>query len=137
MEISKKNINKILIYFFLVHLTIWTLIPAASNNNLPLDTIEALAWSTNLDWGYNKHPPLSAWFVELFYQIFGNQDWAYYLLSQIFVVFSFFIVFKFSEDFFKSKTISLISVLLLEGIFFYKSSLQFNFSTIIRRNLFS
>ena len=119
MEISKKNINKILIYFFLVHLTIWTLIPAVSNNNLPLDTIEALAWSTNLDWGYNKHPPLSAWFVELFYQIFGNQDWAYYLLSQIFVVFSFFIVFKFSEDFFKDKSLSLISILLLEGIYFY------------------
>ena len=119
MEISKKNINKILIYFFLVHLTIWTLIPTISNNNLPLDTIEALAWSTNLDWGYNKHPPLSAWFVELFYQIFGNQDWAYYLLSQIFVVFSFFIVFKFSEDFFKDKSLSLISILLLEGIYFY------------------
>tara|TARA_B100000315_G_scaffold167557_1_gene156084 strand:+ start:639 stop:2030 length:1392 start_codon:yes stop_codon:yes gene_type:complete len=119
MEISKKNINKILIYFFLAHLTIWTLIPTASNNNLPLDTIEALAWSTNLDWGYNKHPPLSAWFVELFYQIFGNQDWAYYLLSQIFVVFSFFIVFKFSEDFFKDKSLSLISILLLEGIYFY------------------
>ena len=119
MEISKKNINKVLIYFFLVHLTIWTLIPTASNNNLPLDTIEALAWSTNLDWGYNKHPPLSAWFVELFYQIFGNQDWAYYLLSQIFVVFSFFIVFKFSEDFFKDKSLSLISILLLEGIYFY------------------
>ena len=74
----------------------------------------------NLDWGYNKHPPLSAWLsLKDFYQIFGNQDWAYYFLSQLFVVSAFFVVFKFSEDFFQNKTFSLISVLLLEGIYFY------------------
>ena len=32
---------------------------------------------------------------------------------------AFFIIFKFSEDFFKNKIHSLISVLLLEGIYFY------------------
>ena len=62
----------------------WTLIPSFSNINLPLDTIEALAWGSNLDWGFTKHPPFSAFAVEFFYKIFGNQDWAYYLLSQFF-----------------------------------------------------
>jgi len=119
MQIKKNNIDKILIFFLFSHLLIWTLIPSISNTNLPLDTIEALAWGSNLDWGYSKHPPLSAFAVEFFYQIFGNQDWAYYLLSQIFVVFSFFVVFKFSKSFFKNKIFSLISVLLLEGIYFY------------------
>ena len=42
-----------------------------SNLNLPLDTIEALAWGSNLDWGFNKHPPFSAFAVEFFYLIFG------------------------------------------------------------------
>ena len=56
------------------------------NTNLPLDTIEALAWGSNLDWGFNKHPPLSAFAVEIFYTLFGTSDWSYYLLSQIFVV---------------------------------------------------
>ena len=119
MQIKKNNINKIITFFLFAHLIVWTLIPTISNNNLPLDTIEALAWGSDLDWGYNKHPPLSAWSVEAFYQIFGNQDWAYYFLSQLFVVIAFFIIFKFSEDFFKNKTDSLISVLLLEGIYFY------------------
>ena len=119
MVVKKININKILIFFLFSHLIIWTLIPSISNSNLPLDTIEALAWGTNIDWGYNKHPPLSAWFVELFYQIFKNQDWAYYFLSQLFVVTAFFVVFKFSEDFFKNKTFCLISILLLEGIYFH------------------
>ena len=26
---------------------------------LTLDTIEALAWASNPDWGYNKHPPFT------------------------------------------------------------------------------
>ena len=119
MQIEKGKVNKTLIIFLFVHLIVWTLIPGLSNNNLPLDTIEALAWGSNLDWGFNKHPPLSAFVVEIFYQIFGNQDWAYYFLSQIFVVSAFFIVFKFSEDFFKNPILGLISILLLEGIYFY------------------
>ena len=83
--IAKKNISNNFVIFLFLHLVIWTLVPALSNVNLPLDTIEALAWGSNLDWGFNKHPPLSAFVVEIFYQIFGNQDWAYYFLSQIFV----------------------------------------------------
>jgi len=121
------NISKTFFTFLFVHLAVWTLVPTLTNQNLPLDTIEALAWGSNLDWGFNKHPPASAFFVEVFYQIFGSNDWAYYLLSQIFVVISFFIVWKFSEEFFNNKTYSLLSVLLLEGIYFYNfTSPEFN-----------
>ena len=123
MDAKKININKTLTLFLFCHLFVWTFIPSISNENLPLDTIEALAWSSNLDWGYSKHPPVSAFAVEIFYRIFGSLDWVYYLLSQLFVISAFFIVFKFSEDFFKSKIHSLISILLLEGIYF------FNFTT--------
>ncbi len=58
--------NKKLLIFLSTHLIIWTLIPAISNHNLPLDTIEALAWGSNLDWGFGKHPPLSAFAAEIF-----------------------------------------------------------------------
>ena len=119
MSFNKKNINKLFYLFIIAHLTLWTLVPSLTNNNLPLDTIEALAWGSNLDWGFNKHPPASAFFLEFFYQIFGAQDWVYYLLSQIFVVIAFFVVFKFAEELFKNKILSLISILLLEGIYFY------------------
>ena len=119
MLINKKNLNNLFYIFVTSHLIIWTLIPSLTNDNLPLDTIEALAWGSNLDWGFNKHPPMSAFVVELFYQIFGSQDWAYYLLSQICVIISFVVVFKFAEDFFKNKEFCLLSILLLEGIYFY------------------
>ena len=112
-------INRLFYYFLFTHLVIWTLIPSITNHNLPLDTIEALAWGSNLDWGFNKHPPLSALAVEIFNQIFGSQDWAYYLLSQLFVVTAFYFVFKLSKEILNTEKYALISVLLLEGIYFY------------------
>ena len=58
-----KNTSKIFFLFLIIHLFVWTLIPSLTNVNLPLDTIEALAWGSNLDWGFNKHPPMSAFAV--------------------------------------------------------------------------
>ena len=119
MTNNNRNINNIFYIFVTAHLIFWTLIPSLTNHNLPLDTIEALAWGSNLDWGFNKHPPMSAFFPEVFFQIFGAQDWAYYLLSQIFVIISFYYVFKFSQEFLKNDLLSLISVLLIEAVYFY------------------
>ena len=117
--ILKKNVNNYLLIYLISHLLIWTLIPSVVNTNLPLDTIEALAWGSDLKWGFEKHPPMSGLMVEIIFQLFGNNDWAFYLLSQIFLTFTFFIVWKFSNEIFKDKTLSLISVLMLSGFFFY------------------
>ena len=119
MTINNKNIDNVFYIFVTAHLIFWTLIPSITNHNLPLDTIEHLAWGSNLDWGFVKHPPMVAFFPEVFFQIFGPQDWAYYLLSQIFIIISFYYVFKFSKEIFNNDIQSLISVLLIEGIFFY------------------
>ena len=117
--IIKKNVNKYLFIYLTGHLLIWTLIPTVVNTNLPLDTIEALAWGSDLKWGFEKHPPMSGLMVEIIFQLFGNNDWAFYLLSQIFLIFTFLIVWKFSNEIFRDKTLSLISVLMLSGFFFY------------------
>ena len=119
MNVLNRNINNLFLIFVLSHMVIWTFIPTLTNNNLPLDTIEALAWGSNLDWGFNKHPPMSAFFPELFFQIFGAQDWAYYFLSQLFVLIAFYYVFKVSYEILGNFKLSLISVLLLESIYFY------------------
>ena len=125
--IVKKNINKIFYLFLFSHLFLWTAIPSVSNTNLPLDTIEALAWGSNLDWGFSKHPPFSAFVVEIFYKIFENNDWSYYLLSQIFIVIGFYFVWKLSNEILEDKTYSLLSVLALSGVYFYNfTSPEFN-----------
>ncbi len=123
----KNNYTTVFYIFLLSHLITWTVVPSLTNINLPLDTIEALAWGSNLSWGYSKHPPVSAFMVEVVYNFFGNQDWAYYLLSQIFVIIAFIYVWKFSNLIFKNKLYSLISIFLLEGIYFYNfTSPEFN-----------
>ena len=119
MAQNKKKLLNLFYIFLSTHLVLWTVVPTFVNQNLPLDTIEALAWGSNLDWGFNKHPPASAFFTEIFFNIFGSQDWVYYLLSQIFVIISFYFVFKLSNEILNNLKLSFISVLLLEGIYFY------------------
>ncbi len=119
MAKNKKDLINLFYIFLTIHLALWTIVPTVVNQNLPLDTIEALAWGSNLDWGFNKHPPLSAFFSQIVFIIFGSSDWAYYLLSQIFVVISFYFVFKLSNELLNNLNLSFISVLLLEGIYFY------------------
>jgi len=94
-------------------------VPSISNTNLPLDTIEALAWGSKMDWGFSKHPPLSAFVAGVFFTIFGPNDWAYYLLSQLFVIIAFIYVWKLSNEIFEEKIYSLLSILTLTGIYFY------------------
>ena len=119
--------KKIFYLLCLYHLIIWTIVPYYSNKNLPLDVIEALAWGQDFDLGYNKHPPLSAWVPGLLFKIFGNKDWIYYLLSQVFIVISFIFLWKLSSFFLKKNYQILLSVLTIESIaFFTFETPQFN-----------
>jgi 4-amino-4-deoxy-L-arabinose transferase-like glycosyltransferase len=70
---------------------------------------------------------LSAWIPGFFFKIFGNKDWIYYLLSQVFIVISFIFLWKLSLFFFKKKSQILLSILSIEGIAFYTfETPQFN-----------
>ena len=87
MAFNKKNLINFFYIFLTFHLIVWTVIPASTNNNLPLDTIEALAWGSNLDWGFNKHPPMSA-FLAFPFLLFSN--WL-----KIFLKIKFFVYYQF------------------------------------------
>ena len=121
---KEKNIFYLLCLY---HLIVWTIVPYLSNKNLPLDVIEALAWGQDFNLGYNKHPPLSAWIPGLLFKIFGNKDWIYYLLSQVFIVISFIFLWELSSFFLKNKSQIVLSILAIEGIVFYTfETPQFN-----------
>ena len=72
--IKKKSISNIFPLFLFFHLVIWTLVPTLSNVNLPLDTIEALAYGNDLQLGYDKYPPLFPLITEFVFQIFGKSQ---------------------------------------------------------------
>src|SRR6266446_313862 len=47
------------------------------------DMIENYAWSQTWALGSFKHPPLFAWMVRLWFDIFPTRVWAYYVLSYV------------------------------------------------------
>lgn len=76
------------------HLTFWVLAPLLGYAMLPLDTLEALAWGKEWQWGYYKHPPLGAWLAEIAFQLGGGRVEALYLLAQAVLLLCLFYVWK-------------------------------------------
>ena len=47
------------------------------------DMVENFAWGQEWQWGTNKHPPLFSWIVAAWFSVFPATDWAYYLLNEL------------------------------------------------------
>ncbi len=54
---------------------------AKSTQSIHFDMGEVFSWSTELAYGYPKHPPFPAWVAAIWFAIFPRADWAFYLLS--------------------------------------------------------
>lgn len=77
---------------------LWTIIPALTFHNVPLDVAENIAWGQEWQLGYYKHPPLQAWLTGLAFQGSGGSVWPIYLLSQIAVAACFLAIWKLGRD---------------------------------------
>jgi 4-amino-4-deoxy-L-arabinose transferase-like glycosyltransferase len=107
------------------HLVVWTLLPLLSHACLPLDSVEAVLWGSQWEWGYDKHPPLSAWVAELFSDLFG--DGGIYFVSQLCIVTAGLGIYKLGRLFRLSTRQAVLSVILIDTIFFYQyGSVEFN-----------
>ena len=74
MNVLNENINNI--FFLFISFNNLDTDSTLTNKNLPLDTIEALAWGSNLDWGLIHQRVLK-------FSIFWLQRLGHYLLNQI------------------------------------------------------
>ena len=118
-----------LFLFIIIHFLVWSIIPIF-RETLPMDTIEAIIWGQNGGWLTNKHPPLSGYVANTFYQIFFHQNISMYILSQVFVAIGFIYIYKLARLFISERR-SVLSVLLLEGIIYYGfTSTEFNVNII-------
>jgi hypothetical protein len=61
----------------------WTLyaVIAKSSQGIHTDMGEVVSWSYDLEWGTPKHPPFLPALVRVWFSIFPQADWAYYLLA--------------------------------------------------------
>ena len=67
------------------HLLLWTWVGWSSRSNFdaPGDMVEAYAWAQGWQWGYYKHPPLSAWVAGLWFSVVPESHWGYSLLAAV------------------------------------------------------
>ena len=115
--------------FLLLHLAVWTLLPAVLYPNLPLDLIEALTYGREWQLGYDKLPPLPWWLIEVLYRVVGV-DAAYYALAQIAVVGAFALVWLTARPL-VGPVGALVSVLILDGVhYFHYTAAKFNHDVI-------
>jgi 4-amino-4-deoxy-L-arabinose transferase-like glycosyltransferase len=72
-----------LVLLLACHLVLWTWVGVASRSNFdtPGDMVEAYAWAQGWQWGYYKHPPLSAWVVGLWFSVVPESQFGFSLLS--------------------------------------------------------
>lgn len=68
-----------------IYVLTWTLAASIALLGRPLhqDMLEAWAWGQELQLGYFKHPPLSAWIAAGWFSALPRADWSFYLLAML------------------------------------------------------
>ena len=80
-----------------LHVVIWTALPASLSHNLQLDLVEDLALGREWQLGYWKHPPLPWWLADAIYRLTGSID-SVYLLGPLAAVLCFYLVWLLARD---------------------------------------
>ena len=116
-----------------VYVALWTAYGtiAKGPQGLHPDMTEMLAWSRDLAWGYDKHPPLGAAVVWLWFHVFPVAEWSYYLLAMLMPALALWIVWRLSADYLDGEK-RVVGVALLTLVpFFNFHALKFNANTVL------
>lgn len=109
-----------------LHVATWTLLPALTQPNAPLDVVEMLYFGHEWQMGYFKHPPLVSWLAEAAYQLAGRHVWGVYLLAQLCVAASFWAAWRLARELLPPRE-ALLAALLPAACWFYSfSSTEYN-----------
>jgi hypothetical protein len=102
---------------------------AKGSQDLHFDMGEMVAWSREVGFGTPKHPPLPAWLVRLWFDVFPLQDWAYYLFAILLATLSLWIAWKVSSRYLDDEK-RVVGLALLTLVPFYNfHALKFNANT--------
>lgn len=104
----------------------WTLAPALTHRTVPMDVAEGYAWGREWVLATYKHPALPSWLLEFTRVATGVAGWPAYVVSQLFVVATYFFVFLLGRDLVGSRAAA-AGTLLLAGVAFYAwPTVEFN-----------
>jgi 4-amino-4-deoxy-L-arabinose transferase-like glycosyltransferase len=79
---------------------IWTLydLVSRSGEGIHHDMGEMVAWSRDLSLGSPKHPQMGAWIAGLWFSIFPERDWAFYLLANVLIAITLWFAWRLTEN---------------------------------------
>ena len=112
-----------LLLFCGFQLIFWTIGPWLVRSNLVYDTMESLVWGQQWQWGYDKHPPFTAWVTALFGKFTTPPDFAIYLLAQLCVVITYLSVWRLAKEYLDNRA-SALSVIMLSGVLYYSNLVE-------------
>lgn len=119
------------VYFVVIHLLLWTILPWIVNPNLPLDVIESSAWGQQFLLGTYKHPPMPSWWLGGLDIVTFHAGFGYALASQIAIAIAFWAVWDLGRRFVNPLT-ALVAVILLEAVPYYNfTSPEFNHNVLL------
>lgn len=102
----------------LLHVALWTALPALGSLSPTLDVVEVLAWGQEWQLGYFKHPPLPAWLAEIGRLVTGEAIWGPILVSQLCVAATFVFVFLLGRGLLGGRD-ALLGTALLTGVYYF------------------
>ncbi|MDF2867663.1 MAG: hypothetical protein K0S11_1133 [Gammaproteobacteria bacterium] len=112
--------------FVFIHVLLWTLVPAFTHLNLPLDAMEGTTWGRQLELGYDKNPFLNGWITAWIMWISQRTDWVIYFMGALCTGICFWAVYRLGRKFL-APWHALIAVMLLEGMqYFTLSAMDLN-----------
>lgn len=74
-----------LVVLIAIHVLLWTWVGVSSRSNFdaPGDMVEAYVWGQGWQWGYFKHPPLSAWVAGAWFTLWPESHLGFSLLTAL------------------------------------------------------
>jgi 4-amino-4-deoxy-L-arabinose transferase-like glycosyltransferase len=98
-----------------VRTTLWTALITLTQPNAPLDLLEWLCWGQHWQWGYYKHPPLTAWMADCFVRLSPGSVWGVTLGSYLTTAVALWAVWRLGREM-VSPRLALLAALCLDGV---------------------
>ncbi len=125
----ERNVVAALLLYALVWAAYGTI--AKGDQGLHPDMTELIAWSRELAWGFQKHGPVGALLVRVWFSVFPVAEWSYYLLAMVMPAGALWIIWRLSADYLDVEK-RVVGVALLTFVpFFNFHALKFNVNTVL------
>ncbi|RDV04432.1 glycosyltransferase family 39 protein [Undibacter mobilis] len=127
------NANVTVFFALIAYAAVWTAYGVITKGPAGFhpDMTEIIAWSRDFDFGTVKHPPLAAWLVRGWFEVFPVANWSYYLLAMLMPAITLWVIWLISAEYLPlEKRVAGVAIMTLIPFFSFHA-LKFNVNTVL------